>query len=63
MIASLDDIQPDPSRKPRVTYDHAAIARARARGVSWKQIAAHYGVEVKTVSVSHYYHKNSRASK
>ena len=63
MIASLDDIQPDPSRKPRVTYDHAAIARARARGVSWKQIGDHYGVEVTTVSVAHYWHKNRKASK
>ena len=62
MIASLDDIQPDPSRKPQVTYDHAAIARARARGVSWKQIADHYGSSAASAIISHGCYKKRRAA-
>ena len=61
MIASLDDIQPDGSR--RAKYDHAAIARARARGVSWKQIADYYGSSAASAIIAHgRYKKTHKAS-
>jgi len=58
MIASLDDIQPD--RPLRVKYDHDAIARARARGVSWNQIADWYGVSSNAARVAHHLYAKAR---
>ena len=58
MNGSLDDIQPEQATQ----YDHAAIARARARGVKWKQIAAYYGVSINIVMSAHSWHNKRKAA-
>ena len=60
MSGSLDDIQPDRTRSGK--YDHAAIDRARARGVTWKQISAHYGVTANSVMANHIWHNKRKAA-
>jgi hypothetical protein len=48
MTHALDAIEAVPNkagRKPKYSKEDAeAISRARARGVTWRQIAEHYGV-------------------
>jgi len=62
MSGSLDDIQPN--RPKRAKYDHAAIRRARARGVLWTQIGDYYGVTENAASTAHHaYYKRTKASK
>ena len=60
MSGSLDDIQP--ARPKRAKYDHAAIARARARGVLWKQIGDYYGVTENFVCTAHCWHNKRKAA-
>jgi transposase-like protein len=51
----LDALAPAPQTQHRTwtAQDKAAVARARRRGVTWRQIAEHFDVSVNNIQVNY----------